>query len=146
MGIVNMITAIKEVHREYIVLVKIGNFYYCYGRDAYVIAYLLHYKINIIEKNIYACSFPIVAYKKVISTLEEKKVNYIVVDRKNNYSVDEKNDNKNLNKYYEIYTKGKEELATRMRIEKIYKFLLDNLKDKKMILEMEKIIHERRKI
>ena len=58
MSVINTITTIKEVHREYVLLVKIGNFYYCYGRDAYVVSYLLHYKINVIEKNIYACSFP----------------------------------------------------------------------------------------
>ena len=126
MGIINMIANIKEVHKEYVLLVKIGSFYYCYGRDAYIVSYLLHYKINIIEKNVYACSFPIVAYNKVISTLEEKKVNYIVLDKRNNYSVDEKSDNKNLNKYYETYVKAKEELVTKVRIEKIYKYLLDN--------------------
>ena len=42
MGIINMIAKIKEVHREYVLLVKIGNFYYCYGKDAYIISYLLY--------------------------------------------------------------------------------------------------------
>lgn len=119
MSILNTIATIKEVHREYVLLVKIGSFYYCYGRDAYVVSYLFHYKINIIEKNTYACSFPQVAYNKVISTLERYEINYIVIDRKNNYSVDEKSNNKNLNKYNEIYVKAKEELVTKMRIEKI---------------------------
>lgn len=146
MSIINTIASIKEVHREYVLLVKIGNFYYCYGRDAYIISYLLHYKINIIEKNMYACSFPQTAYNKVITTLEEKKVNYIVLDRRNNYSVDEKSSNNNLNKYNETYLKAKEELATRMRIEKIYRYLLDNTRDKEIIGEMEKIINERRKV
>ena len=53
--------------------------------------------------------------------------------------------NNNLNKYNEIYLKAKEELATKMRIEKIYKYLLDT-KDKEIINEMEKLINERRKI
>ena len=119
MSILNTIATIKEVHREYVLLVKIGSFYYCYGRDAYVVSYLFHYKINIIEKNTNACSFPQVAYNKVISTLERYEINYIVIDRKNNYSVDEKSNNKNLNKYNEIYVKAKEELVTKMRIEKI---------------------------
>ena len=42
MGIINMVANIKEVHKEYVLLVKIGSFYYCYGRDAYIISYLLH--------------------------------------------------------------------------------------------------------
>ena len=36
------------------------------------------------------------------------KINYINVDRRNNYEVDEKSDNKNLNKYDEIFEKAKQ--------------------------------------
>lgn len=146
MGIINIITSIKEVHREYILLVKIGSFYYCYGKDTYILAYLLKYKINIVNKNIYSCSFPKVAYSKVIATLEEKKINFLVIDKKDNYRVEEKSNNKNLNRYKEIYGKAKEELVNKFRIEKIYKYLLDNIEDKVIISEMEKIIDERRKI
>lgn len=146
MGIINMIAKIKEVHREYVLLVKIGNFYYCYGKDTYIISYLLQYKINVIEKNILSCSFPNTAYSKVLTKLEEKKINYIVVDKKDNYSEEEKSNNKNLNNYNKIYERAKEELGVKARIEKIYKFLLDNIQDKQMILEMEKVINERRKI
>lgn len=141
-----MIANIKEVHSEYVLLIKIGNFYYCYGRDAYIISYLLQYKINVIEKNMLSCSFPNTAYNKVLTKLEQKKINYLVVDKKDNYSVEEKSNNKNLNQYYTIYQKAKEELSTRARIEKIYHYLLENMQDKEIILEMEKIINERRKI
>lgn len=146
MGIANVIASIKEVHREYVLLVKIGSFYYCYGKDTYILSYLLKYKINIIEKNIYSCSFPKVAYSKVIATLEDKKINYLIVDKKDNYNVEEKSNNKNLNRYKEIYNKAKDELVNRFRIEKIYKYLLNNIEDKNIISEMEKLIDERRKI
>lgn len=146
MGIINVITSIKEVHREYVLLVKIGSFYYCYGKDTYILAYLLKYKINIVEKNIYSCSFPKVAYNKVISTLEDKKINYLVLDKKDNYSIEEKSNNKNLNKYKDVYIRAKEELVNKFRIEKIYKYLLENIQDKKIISEMENLINERRKI
>lgn len=146
MGIANVIASIKEVHREYVLLVKIGSFYYCYGKDAYILSYLLKYRINIIEKNIYSCSFPKTAYSKVIATLEDKKINYIIVDKKDNYSVEEKSNNKNLNRYKEIYSKSKNELVNRFRIEKIYKYLLNNIEDKNIISEMEELIDERRKI
>lgn len=38
-------------------------------------------------------------FGKVVSTLEEKKINYLIIDPRNNYDVDEKSDNRNLNTY-----------------------------------------------
>ena len=145
MGIINIVKNVKEVHKEYVVLVKVGNFYNCYGRDSYVISYLLGYKINILDNNIYNSSFPKSAYSKVLSILEKNKINYIVLDKRNNYDVEEEDNNKNLNKYKEFYEKAKKEIAKKMRIEKIYKYLLMS-NDEKIIYEVEKTINERRKI
>ena len=38
-------------------------------------------------------------YGKVITTLESKKINYMIIDPRNNYRIDEKSDNRNLNEY-----------------------------------------------
>ena len=89
MGIINIVKNAKDVHKDYIVLVKVGNFYNCYGRDAYIISYLLDYKITLVDNNIYNCSFPKSAYNKVISIIENNKVNYIVLDKRNNYDVED---------------------------------------------------------
>lgn len=62
MGIINIVANIKEIYAEYITLVKVGNFFYCYGRDSYIISYLFNYKINILEKSVYSCAFPNNAY------------------------------------------------------------------------------------
>ena len=98
MGIINIVKNVKEIHKEYVVLIRVGNFYNCYGRDSYIISFLMGYKISIAENNIYNCSFPKSAYKKVISELEKKRINYIILDKRNNYDVEEKSNNKNLNK------------------------------------------------
>ena len=39
MGILTMVKNIKQIHEKDIVLFKIGKFYYCYGKDAYIISY-----------------------------------------------------------------------------------------------------------
>lgn len=145
MGIINIVRNVKEVHKEYVIIIKVGNFYNCYGKDSYIISYLLGYRINIIESNIYNCSFPKSAYNKVLAILEKNKINYITLDKRNNYDVEDKDNNKNLNKYIEIYEKAKKEIARKMRIEKIYKYLLV-CNDETTIYEVEKIINERRKI
>ena len=145
MGIINIVKNVKEIHKEYVVLVRVGNFYNCYGRDAYIISYLLNYKISIVEEKIYNCSFPKSAYNKVIAKLEQNKINYIVLDKRNNYEVEEKDNNKNLNRYNETYEIAKKKIATKMRIEKIYKYLL-SCNNEETIFEVEKVINERRKI
>ena len=145
MGIINIVENVKQIEKESIIFVRVGNFYNCYGRDTYIISYLFGYKINLVENNIYMCSFPKSAYAKVISKIEEKKINYIILDKRNYYETDEKINFKNLNQYAEFYENAKKEIATRMRIEKIYQYLKET-KDKDLIFKIEKVIHERRKI
>lgn len=145
MGIINIVRNVKDIHKEYVILVRVGNFYNCYGRDSYIISYLLGYKINILDNNIYNSSFPKSAYNKVLSILERNKVNYIVLDKRNNYDVEEKEDNRNINNYNKVYEKARKEIAQKMRIEKIYQYLL-SCNDENTIYEVEKTINERRKI
>ena len=52
MGIINIVKNTKELYPKYVTIVKVGSFYYCYGRDCYIMAYLLRYKINILKDNI----------------------------------------------------------------------------------------------
>lgn len=147
-GIVNMVRTIKEIHPEDIVLVKIGSFYYAYGKDSYILSYLFSYQLKKIE-NIYNCAFPIRSLNKIIATLENKKINYIGVDRRNNYEVDFQFDNKNLNKYDEIFEKAKKHVSIQNRINEINNYLNENANQnniKEIIYEIEKIINERRKI
>lgn len=144
--IIAVVKNVKKVCKDYVVILDIGSFYYCYGKDSIIISYIGKYKINIIQENIYTCSFPKAAYNKVISRLEDKKINYIVLDRRNNYTEEEKSNNKNLNNYQKYYELGKQEMGVRLRIQKIMKYLEKNLDDKELIIDIERIIDERRKI
>ncbi len=145
MGIINIVKNVKDIHKDYIVLVKVGNFYNVYGRDAYIVSYLLDYKITLLDNNIYNCSFPKSAYNKVVAIIENNKINYIVLDKRNNYDVENKYNYKNLNKYDEVYKIAKAKIAKKMRIEKIKKYLL-SCDNEEIIFEVEKLLNERRKI
>ncbi len=146
MGIINIVENIKKIHEDYIVFIHVGNFYYCYGRDSYILSYLFNYKINILKNEIYSCSFPSSVLARILNQLENKKISYIILDKRHNYEVDDKQNFKNLNTYQKYYEKGKEKFSTKMRIEKIYQYLLENMDDKTFITEVEEKIHERRKI
>lgn len=53
-----------------------------------------------------------------MAKLENKKINYLIVDRRNNYDVDEFYDNKNLNTYNQTYEKAKQYINSKHRVDK----------------------------
>ena len=145
MSAITMVQAIKEVHKTDIALVKIGKFYHVYGKDAYIVSYLFEYKLGLIENKYVTCGFPVKSLAKIKATLEQKRINYIVLDRRNNYLVDEISEHKNLNTYEEIYEKAYKYVIKINRIQKIYEYLMKNINQKETmgkIKEIEKIINE----
>ncbi len=150
MGIINIVGNIKQIHSEDIILVSIGKFYYAYGKDAYILSYIFKYKLmKIKENNIYSCAFPKQSFPKVVSRLENSKINYIVVDRRNNYEVEEKSDNKNLNTYTKWFEKAQKYIKIKTSAEKIYNYIIENIEEKTIkekIKKMEEIINETGKI
>ena len=149
MGIVNIVKTVKQVHKESIVFVKIGKFFHVYGKDSFIISYLFHYKIREVEDKIYMCGFPQSSMKKITATLENRKIDYLVLDRRNNYEVDEKSSNGNLNQYQAIYEKAKSGIMINLRIQKIYQELIsmgEEVKIFSILDNMEKILNEARKV
>lgn len=130
MAIITIIKEVKKIHQQELVIIKIGNFYHCYGKDAYIISYLLGYKLTKTRENYYVCGFPIKSIVKVENMLERKKVNYMILDRKNNYDVDVLKNYKNLNQYQATYEKAKKYIKTKNNIEEIYKELINNMNAK----------------
>jgi len=81
--------------------------------------------------------------------LKTKKINYIVLDRRNNYREDEKFNSGNLNKYDDYIKKAIKYVRRKNQIDGICEFLKNNIeKDEfeETIIEIKKVINERRKI
>lgn len=146
MAVTTIIKTIKSIHPDSIILVKVGKFYNVYGKDSYILSYFFNYKLKELD-GIVSCGFPIESINKIMAKLENKKINYLIVDRRNNYDVDEFYDNKNLNTYNQTYEKAKQYINSKHRVDKIYQNLIHNLNNKKLINQMEKvIINEGRKV
>lgn len=139
-----MIEAIKKIHKEDIVLVKIGTFYNAYGKDAYILSYLFNYKLNKVQDT-YTAAFPVNSLSKIRAGLERNKVNYIIVDRRNNYDVEEESNNKKQNKYSKILEEVKKEITTKKRLDRIIKYLEENTEIVEQV-EMMIMKYERREI
>lgn len=105
MKITNTIKVMKQINPEVIILLKVGEFYYQYGKDSYIISYLFSYKLKNIENNIPFSGFPKSALYKVLTKLEEQELSYIIVDKSLNYEVIEKEIFKS-NKYKEFLSES----------------------------------------
>ena len=126
------------MHPSCVVMVKIGNFYHMYGKDAYIFSYLLNYKINL-KEDIPHCGFPINSISKVENILEKNKINYVLLDRRNNYDEEVKYINKQENKYEKNFERAKKSVNIVMKIQKINQFLIENKKVKILMICWKKL-------
>ena len=123
----NTIKVIKELHPETVILIEIGSFYHVYGKDAYILSYLFGYQIKNLENSYNTCGTPKSAINKVLSTLENNKINYMTIIKSQNYEVDQELKFKEKNKYMEVYEKAYKYIAKKNRINAIYNYLIENI-------------------
>lgn len=144
MSVITMIKTIKRIHPTDVALVKIGEFYHAYGKDACILSYLFEYKLKVIDNGCYTCGFPRKSIAKIRAELERNLINYILLDRRNNYDVDERCDNKNLNRYQEFTKKSYTYVKIREKIENIYNYFLMNMNQAEtmaLISQVEELIN-----
>ena len=119
----------------YITLRRTGGFYQVFDNDALIVSYLFNYKINN-----YKVGFPVSAYNKVINTLEDKYINYVVKEKEEIIT----KDFKNRNKYSKFLEKSIIKDNVNNRINKILDKINNMDKDElELILNrIEEIIYE----
>ena len=127
----------KLKYKDYIVMIKSGNFYEILDKDAVIINKLLGYKLSKISDTI-KCGFPITSLTKVLDILNKNNINYVVdengciiiqkefeINKYNNFEYDINNIKYNF-----------------IKINKITKYLNDNAyKDiAKLLDEIERLV------
>ena len=148
MSVVNMAKNIKQVHQDSVICYKVGTFYQCFGKDAYIIAYFFGYKMKM-TKDIMECGFPTRILSKVIAKLEQNKIDYLILNPRNNYEVDYKLENGNLNKYDKTFENAYSYMKISNRIDRINESLkleINSKEIKEKIRKIEEIINEGWKI
>ena len=76
----------KSEYKDYVILIKSGNFYYSFEDDAYILKYFFNYQIR--ENKV---GFPISAKAKVKSVLNRHNINLIEVIDDYAYVLETKN-------------------------------------------------------
>ena len=82
---------------------------------------------------------------KEINKIEDKNINYILLDRGNEYAIEEQMNYKNKNQYDEIYNVANRYISKKNRIEEIYSYLIENINNNEInskLMDIEKIIYE----
>ena len=109
----------RVIYKDYILFIKVGNFYEVFDKDAIIISKLLNYKIKFIKNNI-KVGFPINSLNNVVNKLNN--INDVVIDNNNIIDIKEYEDNK-----YECSIDINKILYNKFRIDKIYEYLIDNI-------------------
>ena len=78
----------KSSYKDYVVLIKSGNFYYSFEEDAYILKYFFGYQIR--ENKV---GFPLNAKAKVKSVLNRHNVNLLEIIDDYAYVLETKNEN-----------------------------------------------------
>lgn len=86
MKVVDLYNTYKDNYKEYVIFIKIGNFYETYGNDAYIISKIMNYKVKNISNNV-RVGFPITSLNKVLDELNNNKINYIVIEKDEIYKI-----------------------------------------------------------
>ena len=76
----NIFINLKKEYKEYIILIKSGNFYLALGNDAKIIENMFNYKVKEFSGTI-RVGFPIISLNKVTDRLDRIKVNYVIFDK-----------------------------------------------------------------
>ncbi len=94
-----------------------------------------------------SCGFPLGSINKIKYILENRNINYIIVDKKHNYEELEKVNYKKKNKYNELLLESKNYIDKLVRINKIKeylikdKFCISNLIKKLIDIQDKIVIH-----
>lgn len=85
------------------------------------------------------------ALNKVLKTLEDKNIDYIVLEKASNYEVISEEEFKDKNQYSELYNKAHRYIVRKNKIDAIYEHLISNISDetiKEKINSIEEILYD----
>lgn len=127
----------KSTYKDYVVLLKSGNFYISFNKDAIIMNNIFNYQIKQVKDYI-KIGFPIISINKIVNELTLRKVNYVIID------IDIINKKKFSNNSYKKYLLEKENyeilLVRIKKINTILKNSLNNQNIKQVLDDIENVL------
>lgn len=131
---------LKIEYPLYLILFKSGSFYVSFDEDAVILNKLFNYKLNEMKNNIKA-GFPLSNIEKIRKYLEDKKINYLIIEDKKIVYKDVNKKNKFKSYVSNVYNI----ISIKNRINNISKILNERSNDndiEKILDKIEGIINE----
>lgn len=116
----------KSTYKEYVILLKSGNFYITFNKDAIIMNNIFNYQIKQVKDYI-KIGFPIISINKIVNEFHLCKVNYVIID---NEIINKKKFSNNSYKKYLLEKENYEIFL--VRIKKINSILTNSLNNEKL--------------
>jgi DNA mismatch repair ATPase MutS len=127
----------KSTYKDYVVLLKSGNFYISFNKDAIIMNNIFNYQIKQVKDYI-KIGFPIISINKIVNELTLRKVNYVII---NNEIINKKKFSNNSYKKYLLEKENYEILLVRIKkINTILKNSLNNQNIKQVLDDIENVL------
>ena len=127
----------KSTYKNYVVLLKSGNFYISFNKDAIIMNNIFNYQIKQVKDYI-KIGFPIISINKIVNELTLRKVNYVIIDTD---IINKKKFSNNSYKKYLLEKENYEILLVRIKkINTILKNSLNNQNIKQVLDDIENVL------
>lgn len=127
----------KSTYKEYVILLKSGNFYITFNKDAIIMNNIFNYQIKQVKDYI-KIGFPIISINKIVNELTLRKVNYVII---NNEIINKKKFSNNSYKKYLLEKENYEILLVRIKkIDTILKNSLNNQNIRQVLDDIENVL------
>lgn len=127
----------KSTYKDYVVLLKSGNFYISFNKDAIIMKNIFNYQIKQVKDYI-KIGFPIISINKIVNELTLRKVNYVII---NNEIINKKKFSNNSYKKYLLEKENYEILLVRIKkIDTILNNSLNNQNIKQVLDDIENVL------
>ncbi|MGN1028629.1 MAG: hypothetical protein ACI4P7_00895 [Bacilli bacterium] len=134
-----VISLIRKLHPNTVIIVDDYDYYYLYARDIYIVYYLLGFSVKKYKGNLFMKD-NIQYLNYLISKLRQVHINYLVVVKRWGYNVDIREDFLD-NSYLKYFQKGKLVFKRKKQIDGIYSKLQKNiLGNKNKIMKIKEFI------
>lgn len=135
----NLAQKIKDNYPDTVCLIDCGMFYRCYDEDAYVVSYLLRYKLNSNSSNDMA-GFPNSSINDVTSKLMRNKIDYKIFKiNKLSLEITDSLSFGSDNNYEVVYEKSYRYMKLKNRINRLFQKLIERIENEKMDETLDKI-------
>ena len=127
----------KSTYKDYVVLLKSGNFYISFNKDTIIMNNIFNYQIKQVKDYI-KIGFPIISINKIVNELTLRKVNYVIIDTD---IINKKKFSNNSYKKYLLEKENYEILLVRIKkINTILKNSLNNQNIKQVLDDIENVL------